>query len=129
MRAIIRIGLAHVVFLVSWEQSHLMWDGCPIFHSTLTFIHTDALRPLSYCLTPPLSFLRSSFGLPSSFFSATCSLACDPQVPTPLVSFGVFTHVEIVLHMGRDLHAVSSVTATLFSHPFQPAWAYDWYWG
>ena len=59
LRAIIRLGLAHVVFRVTWERSHLMWDGCPVSHSTFTFICMDE-DFLVRCFT----FVRSNFGLP-----------------------------------------------------------------
>ena len=82
MRAIIRLGLAHVVFLVTWEQSHLMWDGCPVSHSTFTFICTDE-DVLVLCFT--LS-LRSIFGLPFFRDSLAFLLSAGSQ---PFAFFGV----------------------------------------
>ena len=75
LRAIIRLGLAHVVFRVTWERSHLMWDGCPVSHSTFTFIYTD-----EYVLVICFTLFCAAFLV--FLFSATCSPSCRPQVPT-----------------------------------------------
>ena len=109
LRAIIRLGLAHVVFRVTWERSHLMWDGCPVSYSTCTFIHIWIRTLLSF-VSPFAQHFWSS-----SFFSATCSPSCSMQVPNPLLS-SASAHVRIVQHMEGDFQRVSDIT-TLYSNP------------
>ena len=116
LRAIIRLGSEHVVFLVAWERSHLMWDGCPVSYSTCTFIHIWIRTFLSF-----VSPFAQHFW--SSFFFRDLFAFLQHAGTQPFAFVGVCSCPNCTAY-GRRL----SARLRYHNSVFQPVWDYNGSW-